>query len=82
MFYVLMSLVLLSGCAINRATADRDPSFDPAKIKSFHVLKHGKDGRDINVLIANRIREMGYPVTTGTSPAFDSDAIVTYEDRW
>ncbi|HEX2966300.1 MAG TPA: hypothetical protein VHO84_10960 [Syntrophorhabdaceae bacterium] len=79
---ILVIALFFSGCAINRATADRDPSFDPAKIKSLYVVKQPRDGRDINVLIANSLSRMGYKTDTGVAPTPEFDTIATYEDRW
>ena len=77
-----LTVLLLSGCAINRATVNRHPSSDLDSIKSLHVLKHDNDGRGINLMIANRLKQMGYTVTTGYEPSSDIDAIVTYKDKW
>jgi hypothetical protein len=81
---VLLFLVLSfsSGCAINRATATADPSFDPPSIKSMYVIKSPPDGRGINQLIANKLQSLGYSVTTGLATTSDADALVTYVDKW
>ncbi len=81
-YTIFVMALFLSGCAINRATADRDPSFDPVRIKSLYVVKQPRDGRDINVLIANSLSRMGYKTDTGTAPTPEFDTIATYEDRW
>ncbi len=81
-FTGLIMVMLLSGCAINRASVDKSPTFDPAKFKTLHVLKHARDGREINQLIANKLKQIGYSVTTGPSVPSNIDAAVTYEDRW
>jgi len=79
---LLLAVLLSSGCAINRATATADPSFDPKGIKSMYVVKSPPDGRGINKLIANKLQSMGYPTTTGLATTSDADAIVTYVDKW
>lgn len=75
-------LGVLSGCAVNRATATVDPSADLAAIKTMHVVRLQEDGYDVNVLIADKLKSMGYQVTTSTDRRSDVDAIVTYWDKW
>jgi hypothetical protein len=71
-----------TGCA-NRATAMVDPSARLDAMKTFHVVKHDKDTRDVNTVIADSLRGRGYTVTTSEEkPTTGVDAIVTYVDRW
>jgi len=79
----LLFVVILfnSGC-VNRATATLNPTADLDGIKSIHVTKHAKDGRGINILIANKLKEIGYQVTSGVDTPVDVDAVVTYKDKW
>lgn len=77
-----LTWLLLLGCAINRATVNIHPSSGLDSIKSLYVLKHNNDGRGINLMIANRLTQMGYTVTTGYEASSDVDAIVTYKDKW
>jgi hypothetical protein len=81
--FVLLLIIglMVSGC-INRATATVDPSTDLSSIKSLHVTKRSGDGREINLLIADKLKSMGYRVTTGTEKRSDVNAIVTYVDKW
>jgi uncharacterized lipoprotein YajG len=74
--------LLLSGCAINRSTADVNPTADFTRIKSMHVNKHAKDDRDVNLMIAKKLENMGYKVTTSLDATSDADALVTYIDKW
>ena len=78
----LVAVLLLSGCAINRATATLDPTSDMNRIKSMHVIKNNSDNREIDLLIANKLKTMGYSITTGLSTTSDVDAVVTYKDKW
>ena len=78
----LVAVLLLSGCAINRATATLDPTSDMNRIKSMHVIKNNSDNREIDLLIANKLKTMGYSVTTGLSTTSDVNAVVTYKDKW
>jgi hypothetical protein len=73
---------LLSGCAVNRATATVDPSADLAALKTLHVVKLPEENGGINVLIADKFRSRGYTVTTDTEKRQDVDALVTYWDKW
>jgi hypothetical protein len=80
---LLLSMILFSyGCAVNRATATIDPTADLSKIKSIHVIKHDKDGRNINELIVKKLQNMGYTATTSSDPAPNADAVITYIDKW
>ena len=79
---LLALAMLLSGCAVNRATATVDPSANLAALKSFHVVKEKEDERGINQLIAERLTKMGYTASTSDGKASGVDAIVTYVDKW
>ncbi|MDO9224992.1 MAG: hypothetical protein Q8M09_03090 [Pseudomonadota bacterium] len=79
---LLAIISLLSGCAVNRATATVDPSANLGSIKAIHVIKFGPDNKSIDSLIADKIRSMGLTATTGEIPAANSDAVITYIDKW
>lgn len=72
----------LSGCAVNRATANIEPSADLAAIRTVHVVKLPQDERKINELIAERMTKMGFVATTDADPRPGVDATLTYADRW
>jgi len=76
---LLSILALLHGCAINRATSTVDQTTDLSSLKVFYVKKFSEDTRDTNVLIENKLVEMGYHVSEAEA---DVDAIVTYVDKW
>lgn len=80
----LLCVIVLSvsGCAINRATATIDPSANLASIKSIHVTKFAPDERGVNLVIANKLRTMGYTVSTGLEKPANVDAVATYVDKW
>lgn len=78
---VALTAALASGCA-TRATATVDPSANLGSLKSLHVVKLAEDGREINALIADKLRVRGYVVTTGPEKPPAVDAYVTYFDRW
>lgn len=76
---VLSTLALLHGCAINRATATVDQTTDFSKLKIFYVRKYSEDTRNTNILIADKLTEMGFNVSDTET---DVDATVTYVDKW
>lgn len=83
LFALLAVLALmLSGCAVNRATATVDPSADLGSLKSLHVKKKADDDRAIDQLIATELRSRGYTVTTDTDVSQTPDATVSYVDKW
>lgn len=83
LFALLVVLALmLSGCAVNRATATIDPSADLGSLKSLHVKKKPDDDRAIDQLIATELRSRGYTVTTEPDASRTPEAIVSYVDKW
>lgn len=82
LFISLGLLSLTTGCAVNRATANVDNTAAFKKINTMYVKKLEADGREINVLIADKFRKHGYTVATGTDKPTDVDALVTYTDKW
>jgi len=79
-----IALLLLGGCAVNRATSQITPGTDLSTLDQYYVVKFTPDGRGINTLIANRLNEMGHPATTGpeTQVPENADVVVTYKDKW
>lgn len=80
--YIILLFVLLAflhGCAINRATATVDQTTDLSTLKVFYVQKYSEDTRDTNILIKDKLVEMGFQVSETET---DVDAIVTYVDKW
>ena len=75
-------LILVQGCAINRATATVDPSANLAAIKRAHVVQLQEDGYNVNQTIADKLNAMGIVATTSKDKRTDVDAIVTYWDKW
>jgi hypothetical protein len=73
---------LMSGCAVNRATAKAEPGADLTALKRIHVVRAREDERNINDLIAERLTQMGFVATTGPDKRKDVDANMTYVDRW
>jgi len=82
MIFVMIFAVTFYGCAVNRATAIVDPSADLTGIKSIYVTKSATDERGVNDLIANKLKNKGYLVDTGSIVPTNVDAVVTYRDKW
>lgn len=80
--WLMAATVLLSGCAVNRATATVDASARLADVKRVHVVRFQADDRKVNELIVDRLGQMGLAATTGDVKRTDVDAVVTYVDRW
>jgi len=81
---ILGQLWLVAGCA-NQSIAIVSPGTDLSKAKSFYVVKHSRDKRDIDQIIRGHLVERGYTVTNGPElPASDyrTDVVATYLDRW
>ncbi|MBI5007280.1 MAG: hypothetical protein HZB95_09165 [Nitrosomonadales bacterium] len=74
--------LLTTGCT-NRATGSVSPSTDLSALKTMYVKKIPADNREVNVLIADKLRSKGVTVTTGVeAPPGNIDAVVTYVDKW
>jgi len=81
--YILLLLILsLSGCAINRAKSTIEPSANLDNIKVIYVEKFAPDKRGINTIIVNKLNSMGYKVSTNMLKAENTDAVITYRDKW
>ena len=79
---LLVFILLNSGCAINKSTATLNPNADLASIKSIHVTRLAQDNWGLNLLISNKLKKMGYVVSTGIDTPSGVDAVVTYKDKW
>jgi len=79
---LLAILALLHGCAINRATANIDPTTNLSSLKVFHVKKNSEDTRDTNALIEDKLEKMGFQVSETGKGVDAVDAVVTYVDKW
>lgn len=83
LFGLLIALLMLSGCAVNKATATVDPTANLSALKRLHVVKLQEDGYNVNQTIADSLTQRGYIATTSLDeqPA-GVDAVVTYWDKW
>jgi len=79
---VLLLVVVMAGCATNKAS--HAPDADLHKLKTFYVARLPADENGVEKLIAKRLNVLGYQCTSGDAqtPATPVDAVVTYQDRW
>jgi len=79
---LILVAALASGCAVNRATANIDPSANVSALKTMYVKIEPEDKQTYS-LIVDKLRGKGVNVTAGaeaTPPGVD--AVVTYVDKW
>lgn len=81
---IISAFLLMTGCAVNRATASLNPGADLSTIKRVYIQKEEGDDRAIDDIIKANLTKRGYIVTTGTDakPASPVDAALTYVDKW
>ena len=79
--FLVFALLLLSGCAVNRATATVTPGVNFKSVKSFYVMKQPKDTSGIEKLISDNLVKRGFHSSYGSEPT-QADAVVTYVDKW
>ena len=75
-------LAAMTGCAVNKATANVDASARLDTVKTLHVKTYEKDEHSTEKLLADNLRKRGYQVTEGAQAAGSPDAVVTYVDKW
>ena len=79
--FLVFALLLLAGCAVNRATATVTPGTNFKDVKSFYVVKLPEDSRGIEKLISDNLVKRGLRSSSGSQPT-QVDAVVTYVDKW
>lgn len=81
---IFLFLLSLSGCALNRETAQVTPGIDFEQFNKFYVVKFRPDNRGINRLIMDQLLRMAFEANTGSEilAPKDVDVIVTYQDKW
>lgn len=78
-----LAVFLTTGCAVNRAVATVDPTAQLDALKYLHVVQYADDDKkETSALIAEKLKSLGYTVTTGDDQRADVDADVTYKDKW
>lgn len=78
-----VALLILPGC-VSEQSASLTPGFNPLNVRRVHVVRLPADGRGVERLIADEFRRLGRVATIGseTDVPPDTDAVVTYADRW
>lgn len=84
LFALVCALAMMTGCAVNRASASLAPGADLAAVKTAYVVKLDNDDRKINELIKTKLEAKGYTVSTGPAlpRPYATDVSVTYADKW
>ncbi len=80
----LLLASLLTGCANTELVSDIDPQIDMSDIRTFHVVKFRNDNRGIEKLLSDRLNNMGFKASSGTTTISPQkvDAIIEYQDKW
>ena len=78
---LLVVVTFNSGC-VNRATSTINPTANLDGIKSIYVNKFESDVSGVNLLIVNKLKKMGYLVSTEIDTPPNVDVVVTYKDKW
>ena len=81
---LVLALVSMSGCAVNRATGDFDPGMDLSQADVFYVERFGPDNRGLEKLIADNLSVRGHTVAFGEEGLApdDTTVLVSYVDKW
>lgn len=78
--FIIAVSIFSTGCSVNRATAT--PYKEASKLNSVFVQKLSADKHNIDQLIVDKFKSMGYKATSGTVVTSDADVVVTYKDKW
>jgi hypothetical protein len=83
-FLMCCAMSIMTGCAVNRASATLTPGTDLTAIKTAYVVKHDKDKYNVDQIIKTKLENKGYVVTTGPElpTPYKADMTVTYVDKW
>lgn len=79
------ALVVLTGCYVQYVNSRVLPDTVIGPDKTYYVVRHANDSRQIDLTVANEMRAMGlHQVSSGLAadmPA-NTEVVVLYEDRW
>lgn len=84
-YLVVLLLIGLTGCATKYTVARLLPNAAFSTVKTYYVVRHELDKRQIDVSIAREMAAMGiHNVSSGPeiNKPGETDVIVLYEDRW
>jgi len=81
---LIASVVIYSGCAVNRATGTIAPGKELVQTDVFYVEHFEPDRRNFHQSIADNISLRGYTATAGEEGQTPegADVLVTYIDKW
>ena len=82
---VLLMLPGLLGCSYKHLYGETMQGVDLGARHRIYVVRHAKDQRQIDSMIASRLKRAGFGATSGMGMAgapAGVDAIVSYEDHW
>ena len=82
---LLVALTALTGCYVQYNTSRVLPDATINPYKTYYVVHHADDPRQIDQVISREMRAMGLPhVSNGPENGIPegTDVIVVYEDRW
>lgn len=79
---LLVALTIAGGCS--SVSTHRAPSVDLDRYKKFFVERRLNDNHSLDALIVAELRHLGRTAYSGplTMKPDDTDAVVTYNDRW
>ena len=85
MILLAAALAVLTGCSIQYTNSRVLPDGVISQERTYYVVRHEKDTRQIDLIIADEMKAMGlHKITSGIErdmPA-GTDVVVRYEDRW
>jgi hypothetical protein len=81
---LVICCLTVSGCAINRDTANFDPNKNLVQTDVFYVERFEPDNRYLNKIIADKLAVRGYMATAGEAGQApgDTTVLVSYVDKW
>ena len=81
---LILVVVSLSGCAVNRATGNFDPGKSLTQADVFYVERFGPDNRGLEKIVADNLSVRGYTASYGEEGLAPDNAtvLVTYVDKW
>lgn len=85
MILLTVALAVLTGCSIQYTNSRVLPDGVISPGKTYYVVRHEKDTRQIDLIIAKEMKAMGLHKTTsgiGRDMPAGTDVVVLYEDRW
>lgn len=82
---LVTALAVLAGCYVQYTNSRVLPQSAVSPDKTYFVVRHANDPRQIDVIIAGEMKAMGlHDVSSGPEDEMPAgtDVVVRYEDRW